>query len=274
MLIIRSCCRAYQFSFSIVRRTNQVTLKGVGALVAALLISLASQSASANVIEYQPGPADGNDIWINNVFNHDPAVPGGPGGGLNDDNLVVGGWGDLYYSLLQFDLTGLPGAATSVQLVLYSRIGPGHSLGTTPMQLHRIDGPWDWQNTGTGYDNNRLWWADRPPTTQLTSTPLPAPVEESFYSIDVTALYNWWQLNPSLNYGVQLTPTLTWNRWSYFYSADYLSDPSKRPKLVITYQGGDEDELPEPGILLYLGLGLLTFGVVRRRRFSASNTVE
>jgi len=171
-------------------------------------------------IVLQPGPGEGKDIWTTSVYSYAPAG-GGPGGGLNDDRLKVGGWGDYYYSLLQFDLTTLPQHATSAVLYLYS-----FSSGASPTSMYfdRITQPWSW--------TDRLWWANRPSTTQWGAT-LPAPGVNTWYAIDITDLYNAWQSGAVPNYGVQLRPTATNNNFNYFYSSDYLTDPTLRPKLLV-----------------------------------------
>ncbi|TNE42671.1 MAG: DNRLRE domain-containing protein, partial [Alphaproteobacteria bacterium] len=192
-------------------------------------------NAHAESATLQPGPDDGKDIWTTSVYSYAPGG-GGPGGGLNDEYLVTGGWGDTYLSLIEFDLTGLPQHATSAELVL--RVAQSRSGSFTGLYLDRITEPWDWKTSGTGSDNDRLWWADRPSTTN-ESGPHPAPSSLDFYSIDITDLYNQWQDGTHANYGLQLRPTNTNNNWSEFFSSDYLVDPSFRPKLVVNYTPAD-----------------------------------
>lgn len=85
-------------------------------------------------IVLQPGPGEGKDIWTTSVFSYAPGG-GGPGGGLDNYQLKVGGWGDLYYSLIEFDLTALPTNITSVVLYLYNGYFGDHS--STGMYLDR-----------------------------------------------------------------------------------------------------------------------------------------
>jgi len=159
---------------------------------------------------------------------------------LDDDVLRVGGWADYYYSLIQFDLSNstLPKFTSSAIVRLYNTEGGGVN-GPTPMTLHSITQFWDWRTQGTGSDMDRLWWADQPPTIPLGATAqrpavLPAPLVDAFYDIDITDLYNFWQANPSLNFGLELRPTLIGSNWNSFFSSDYLGDPSLRPQLIIT----------------------------------------
>lgn len=170
----------------------------------------------------------GKDIWTTSVFSYQP-VQGNPGGGLDDDRLRVGGWGDSYYSLIEFDLSGLPQQAQSAHIELFAK--PNGSA-TTSLYLDRITTFWDWRTQGTGADRERLWWADRPNAVQWRSAPLPGPTAGTWYRIDITDLYNAWQAGTYPNHGIQLRPVSTSNTWAEFYSSD-SSDPALRPRLVI-----------------------------------------
>lgn len=193
---------------------------------------LATPSSGGTIVSVlaQGAPGQpGKDIWTTSVYSF---APGGlnPGGGLDNEELVAGGWGDEYVSLLEFNLAGLPSHASSVRLELFCYRNRGDT--TTPLYLDRITQPWDWRTQGTGRDRDRLWWADRPSYIPWRADPLPMPVVGQWYLIDVTDLYNAWQGGSIPNYGMQLRPTSTGNSWSEFYSAD-SSDPAFRPRLVI-----------------------------------------
>ena len=180
----------------------------------------------------QPGPVDSQDIWTSSYYNWSSCAPIGVGGGLNDISLRVGGWGDTYYSLIQFNLTGLPAHASSAVLYLYC---DNLSGGGTPMYFDRITSFWDWRIQGTGCDRLRLWWADKPSAVQWAGSQLATPTLGQWYAVDITTLYNAWQNGTYPNYGVQFRPVNNSNNnFDGFYSADYLGDPTLRPKLVIT----------------------------------------
>ena len=172
------------------------------------------------------------DIWTTSVYSYAPGG-GGPGGGLNDDQLRVGGWGDTYLSLLQFNLSGAPTVANSASLVLYDM---SSNEGTpVSMNLGQVTSSWDWSTTPitpSSPDNQRLWWVNRPNSTQLNASPLPAPSVGSYYSIDITNLYNQWQSGAAPNYGIQLSPTGVNKQWDYFASSENPT-AAWRPTLVI-----------------------------------------
>jgi VCBS repeat-containing protein len=174
------------------------------------------------------------DIWTTSTFSYAPGG-GGPGGGLANDVLQVGGWGDLYYSLLEFNLSGLPAQATNVELRLFDTSDSG---GTpTSLDLYRITEPWNWQTQGTGSDRLRLWWADQPTAVTQSPTALPAPTVGSYYYIDITTLYNEWQAGTLPNYGIELRPTGNSDNFDSFGSSRNAT-ASYLPALVITTQSG------------------------------------
>ncbi|MDO8231924.1 MAG: DNRLRE domain-containing protein [bacterium] len=172
-------------------------------------------------------PESARDIWTTSRYSYD-GVNSGPGGGLDNGFLVVGGWGDLYYSFLRFGLADLPANVVSAHLELYSAKQRG--VGNTPMLLDRVTQSWDWWLQGTGRDRERLWWADRPTATQIAS--LPSPTQNAWYSIDITDLYRQWQNGTFPNYGIQLRPVSISNTWNEFYSSDY-ADSAFLPRLVL-----------------------------------------
>ena len=177
----------------------------------------------ANAIVSQPGPDTGKDIWVTSVYSYAPSG-GGPGGGLDNEELRIGGWGDEYDSLIEFSsLKDLPKSASSVSLYLFSLpVG-----APVEMYLHRIVEPWSWDR------KDRLWWANKPKTVEWSRTPLGPPRHNSWYRIDLTDLYNAWQSGVYPNYGIQLRPAATNNKFNKFYSSKHVGDPRLRPALVV-----------------------------------------
>lgn len=210
-------------------------MNALGRSIATVVVtSLVTMRAIANEVSVPLDPSNTQDIWTTSVYSYAPGG-GGPGGGRNDDYLVIGGWGDRYYALIQFVLDGLPSEATSVFLNLYNAENRGSS--TTQMYLDRVTSDWDWTTGGTGSDNDRLWWADRP-SYQYTGTVLPAATVGEWYSIDITGLYNGWQSGDYDNFGLQLRPVSFWNTWNEFYSSDYSGNANLLPYLMIEYTPG------------------------------------
>jgi subtilisin family serine protease len=204
---------------------------GKGSEIYALAVRSGDVTNSAcPPVVYQPGNDVGvQDIWTTSTYSYSGAG-GGPGGGLNNEQLRVGGWADWYYSLIQFDLTSLPPVASKVELQLYMPQVTGY--GTTALYLDRVTQFWDWRIQGTGSDRLRLWWADRPGAVPWIPNALPAPTV-GWYTIDITSLYNAWKSGTYPNYGVQLRPVSNSNTWAEFNSSNH-PDPSLRPRLVVT----------------------------------------
>ena len=176
-----------------------------------------------------PGTLPGKDIWTTSVYSYAQSSPY-PGGGRDDGDLRVGGWGDLYYSLIEFDLAGLPprsgptpGYPFQAYIELYCH--SDDSGVTVPMYLDRITSPWSWVD--------RLWWADRPSTASWRPGALPAPMVGGWYAIDVSDLYNAWQTGAVQNFGIELIPTSSSNEFNFFFSSDSKVDPRLRPRLVV-----------------------------------------
>ena len=196
--------------------------------------------ANASCTSKIQSPLVTRDIWTTSVYSY-AAGGGGPGGGLHDDRLIVGGWGDEYRSLIQFDLNGQPKAATSVILRLFNISTNAGSNGPTPMYLYRITSSWDWTIqpiTTLSPDNQRLWWVNQPTAVQVgaygnRSAILPAPTVGATYDIDITDIYNFWQSNPTLNFGIELRPQYTSNYWNVFASSQNAT-AARRPQLIIT----------------------------------------
>lgn len=162
-----------------------------------------------STIVIQPS-SEGTDVWVTSVYY---------GGGLDDDRLVVGGWADNYWSLIKFDLTNLPANVQSAKILLYSYYYTGTSHPT--MYLDRVTSTW----------SESTKWNTKPTYSNINI--IPAAVNNQWYEIDVTALYNNWKNGTYTNYGIQLRPTNTSNSYNTFRSSDYAVDPTLRPKLVL-----------------------------------------
>ncbi len=172
-------------------------------------------------IVFVASPENTQDIWTTSVYSYAPGG-GGPGGGLDNDQLRVGGWGDWYWSLLRFDLSNYPKQAAHALLELYNE---GTSAPPTPFVVFVIDQKWGWTK------GDRLWWSNRP--TQMHKVLYhDAPAPHLWVSIDITDIYNAWQSGQAQNFGLALLPVYNNNNFDQFRSSKY-PDESYRPKLLI-----------------------------------------
>ena len=212
------------------------------------LFAVLPVSATTTVV-LQPGPNSSKDIWTTSVYSYAPGG-GGPGGGLDNDDLRVGGWGDQYYTLIEFDLSAMPSTAVSATLSLYAE----EIDGATPMYLDRITEHWDWRTQGNGADFDRLWWVDRPAATQIDYLSA-LPSTGAWYDIDLTSLYNDWQSGTVENYGIQLRPQTYFPKRFMFFASSAYADSDLRPKLVVET---NEVVIPEPSSLLLVVLSIFS----------------
>lgn len=178
----------------------------------------------------QPGPYESKDVWTTSVYSYAPGG-GGPGGGMDEERLRIGGWGDEYRVLVEIDLTGMPAAVSSARFELFD----WSNENTSPpgIMLDQITGPWDWRLQGSGSDLERLWWVDQPSTTSFQG-PLSPGVEGSWLSVDITDLYLDWMSGAVPNYGLMLRPTGMWNNFTSFHASENSVDPLLRPRIVVT----------------------------------------
>ncbi len=166
--------------------------------------------------------SNSKDIWSTSVYSYAPGG-GGPGGGLANDRLRVGGWGDQYVALIQFDMPDVS-CASKVVLQLYNS---NDSDAPTPITLNVITAPWDWQRS------DRLWWRDLPSSTQWGQV-ISAPNTNAWLSIDISDLFAKWCRKEMPNYGIMLRPVLNNNNYDAFYSTRYTGSDDLTPRLVIS----------------------------------------
>ena len=137
--------------------------------------------------------------------------------------------------LIKFDLSSIPTAATvqSAKLYLYATgyintSVQGHSGSNTAL-LERITSPWS---------ESTVTWATAPTSSGIDEVAVPqSTVSDQDYVINVTQLVSRMVSSPSTNYGFYfhlVTEDPANGAWLFFYSSDH-TDPTKRPKLVVTY---------------------------------------
>lgn len=82
-------------------------------------------------------PLQWTSLWITNIYSYAPGG-GGPGGGLIDEVLKVGGWGDWYFSLIKFALS----AKSRVRFAGVLLFVQADEQETVPLFIDRIIEPW------------------------------------------------------------------------------------------------------------------------------------
>jgi hypothetical protein len=161
------------------------------------------------------------DVWTTSVYSYAPGG-GGPGGGLDDDVLKAGGWGDWYFTLIQFKLPPLRARPTFAGMALYSKTD---EMASVRIEVDQIIRQWSFPK------GDRLWWKDRPGARAMTIQPLPAPQQNRWYLIDITKLAQQWLEGKSANYGLQIRPASNFGSLVVFVSSD-AADKSKIPYII------------------------------------------
>jgi len=165
-------------------------------LTALLLGFFFAQSVLATTIWRNPGPyPEGMDTWFGNVYSTTAQ---------HDNRLIIGGWGDIYQTLLRFDLSGLPQTADSVYLYL----NPTNAGTPTNINWYLITNQWQ---SGTVNTNTNLGGA-------LIGT-TDVPDFAYWYVVNITSIYNQWRLGG--NYGFHLKPVSNNNNYTVFKSSTY-----------------------------------------------------
>jgi hypothetical protein len=194
--------------------TNKSSVLSIGGVRAAF--SSVTMGAATGACTVQPSP--GKDTYYGNVF----LTTGMPAA----EWIHAGGWGDMYRSYVQIDVSSLPTAATttSAELQLYVT---NASVADPLLRLYRIDSDW----TDVGVTN-----ASHPSATYLAEAPRGATAG-TWYHLDITALYKDWKNGTRPNFGVMLEPGYTENS-AYTFASSEAPTVAQRPKIVVQSANG------------------------------------
>ncbi|UWE05062.1 DNRLRE domain-containing protein [Laceyella sacchari] len=125
-------------------------------------------------------------------------------------------------SFIKFDLQPLLSGAQITSAKLY--LNQYATVENQQVDLYPVTSSWK---------SNEVTWNKQPSIgTKLASTTVGAAGE---YGWDLTSQVKKWYNGTSKNYGVSLRHTVETNDRKSFRSSDYATDPTMKPKLVITY---------------------------------------
>ncbi len=161
-------------------------------------------------------------LWITDTYSYAPGG-GGPGGGLLDEVLKVGGWGDWYFSLIKFEL---PTKGTDLEFAGVLLFVQSDEHEPTSLYIDRVIEPWKWNLT------QHIWWRDRPGSFQMVTDALPAPQKSHWYVIEITKLYNQWSAGIAGNFGFQIRPSTNYGSIIRFAS-NLAPDKTKIPCVLL-----------------------------------------
>lgn len=168
-----------------------------------------------------------HSLWITNVYSYAPGG-GGPGGGLINEVLKVGGWGDWYFSLIKFALPQKKRMSFAGVLLFVQ----ADEQETIPLFVDRIIERWKW-DLSTGH----VWWRDRPGGFPIISEALPPPHKTHWYVVEITKLYNQWVIGKAGNFGFQIRPSTNYGSIIQFTN-NIAKDKTKIPYVLLCPQNG------------------------------------
>ena len=182
------------------------------------------------LVTIQPGPVEGKDAFVTmHVFSDDNRSYTGTDDTYLDVDKDYWGYNVGYEqeTLMQFQLSSIPLGSTiiSATLNLYGQ-GAFPIPETSIVKIKEILEPW---NESTVKWDNKPSYGDYIDSSTLID-------EMKWHEWDITSLVQEW-INGEPNYGLALLTDYhrpTGEDWG-FKSSDYSYDPSKRPKLEVSY---------------------------------------
>ncbi len=184
-----------------------------------------SQAVEESFTIYNPSIV--HDTWFGSYYYRD---------GRNNDVLKVGGWGDVYSSIIRMPVNvSVPPRIfiTRARLFLYSY----GSTRPTSMKKYFILENWNESST------TDHWGLD---LGTVNHDSLPAPSANGEYVIDITAEFSLWISGQYANYGIMLVPENVDNRFNHFLSSENSRGFGK-PRIVVDYERLPDFKLPLPG---------------------------
>jgi RHS repeat-associated protein len=158
----------------------------------------------------------------------------------------AGNQNEEFSSLLRFDLSGIPAGAAVQNAVLTLTVTERDTATWLDMDVFKLLRGWEelqatWNQAASGVawtQGGANGAGDRESARRSVVRVNAAPGQT--VAFDLTALVQEWVSNPSGNRGLLLRPTLPVNNatMTYRFASANHSDPAWRPRLVVTYTGG------------------------------------
>ncbi|SEN50187.1 DNRLRE domain-containing protein, partial [Lihuaxuella thermophila] len=163
-----------------------------------------------------------NDTYDAFVGNKDTTVQGTNYGSLT--YLITGTYTDygITRSFIKFQLQPLLSGAQISSARLY--LNQYSTVANQQVNLYPVTSNWS---------SSSVTWNNQPSIGSLLSSTTVGGAGE--YSWDLTSLARGWYSGTTKNYGVSLRHQTETNDRKSFRSSDYATDPTQKPKLVITY---------------------------------------
>lgn len=167
----------------------------------------------------QPDPTAGKDSF---VYLGDPTGNYGTNTSLQ---IYRAAGVEKIRSLIQFDLSSIP-AGSVIKSAVFAWYLWDIYLASLDATIYRIDQDWG---------ELTVTWNNQPTYADTIGSYL-APAGVGWVTISITTAVQNWHKGIWANQGFIIRPTnVALSGASQFYSSDYLTDPSLRPKLTVNY---------------------------------------
>ncbi|MEK7639128.1 MAG: DNRLRE domain-containing protein [Patescibacteria group bacterium] len=173
-------------------------------------------ATTTKIIVIQPGPTEGKDTMYGTVYVQN-GLP-------NDTYMNIGGWGDWYYSYIEFDLSSLPASSSKIinsQVQLYQQLDSSYAPNNG--KLERITQAWT--ESGVTKTNN--------PTTASIGMSWQSVPYTNWWVVDISQLTKDWVDGTYPNYGVKVFGQYNNHAQRKFYTSDETTNTTLRPQLVV-----------------------------------------
>jgi hypothetical protein len=238
------------------RRRRLLAVGAATAVVLTIATSRAGQSQTTTTYTYQPSPFALQDLWTSSVYSF------GYNGVIDDDQLKIGGWGDVYCTYIKFShpppactsawcqppknpLEGLPVRGIDPKGGALLQLYVKDFGGGNPVRMNLGVPNVDWSELWAGNNGD----SKHKPTSFSSTTVgrLPAPTSaDAWMTIDISHIYRAWSDGTQPNTGISLCPQTIDNQFNMEHSSDFADDPSLRPRLVLTYSDPDQVDIKMP----------------------------
>lgn len=170
--------------------------------------------------------ANASDYYLENLNTTDVYIRSSlPNNSFDTGDLIMGGWGDTYISMVKFNITSLPAVNSGgkVSVWFYNR-SPGGAAQPTQVQIGLLASNF---NSSTTWNSSGLSW--------YTSTVRSVNVSAYGYwtEFDITDYYNYWKGGVA-NYGFAIVPVNTNNYFNIFPSSSTATVVAQKPIVRIT----------------------------------------
>src|SRR3989344_4778387 len=182
------------------------------------------------IFESQPNQTDGKDAYIRNQSSLNYGT---------DSVLKVGKTlaGAETRSLLEFNVSSISASNTIVSAVIQLYVSTLNSANIT-IKAYRLTSSWnETSTTWNNRDESQLWWTGGGDYASTAIDTVVITSANQWYNFTITSTVKGWIDGTNSNLGIILIPATGTSDGTIteFFSSDYTTDTSLRPKITIDY---------------------------------------